>query len=386
VTPPATLNANLIALVAALVPGYTVQLPGILIEDMSSTAVGALTVIDAARVDAINNVSPGTANPYILNFLGQQFGIPQGLPANGSVYVVFTGSPGYVIVPGFLVSDGTYQYQVQDGGVIGSGGTSSPIYAVATNAGTFAIGAASVTQVVTAVPGGYSLTVTNPLAGVPASAAETVESYQSRLLQAWNSPLSGWQTYLKTLLQAVPGVNARLISIIPNSTNFEIICGGGDPYATAYAIYQAVSNIGFLAGSYVNSGRNVSASIYDAPNTYSVVFVAAQNATCTCAVTWNTTLANFTSSALVNALIIPAVQSYINGIVVGQPINLLVLTELIQQAISPVLSASNLTTLTFAFEINSSSVSPTAGTSIIPSVDFETALYMSATGCTSVQG
>src|SRR5271168_3290506 len=83
-TPPATLNAQLIANATALAPGLTANLPGSLIEDLSSTATGALIVLDQARVDYINSLAPGAANPFVLYLLGQQAGIPQGLTTNTS--------------------------------------------------------------------------------------------------------------------------------------------------------------------------------------------------------------------------------------------------------------------------------------------------------------
>jgi hypothetical protein len=384
-TPPATLQQALIASVAAMVPNYTASLPGSMIEDMSSTDVGALVVVDQARVDAVNNVSPYAANPYILAQLGAMFGVPSGVSANGNANVVFSGSPGYVIPPGFLVSDGTNQYAVQDGGTIGTGGSSQSIYVVATNSGTFAIPANSIVTPVTSVPSPYSLTVTNPLAGVPATAAETMEAYRSRVLEAFAVSIQGTPSYLKTLLLALPGVSPRLVSVRQSGSSWQVICGGGDPFQIAGAIYAGVSQIGLLAGSSISSLRNVTVSIYDAPDTYTIVYVSPPQQTVTVAVTWNTTLANFTASALVNQYIVGAVQAYTNSILVGQPINLLMMTEQIQLAIAPVLAPNNLTTLQFAVTINSVPVSPTAGTSVIAS-DPESSFYISASGATSVQG
>ncbi len=383
-TPPATLYEALIASVAAEVPGYTAILPGSLIDDVAGTDVGALIAIDQARVDAVNSVTPYAANPYLLAQLGQQFGLPQGLGANGSVYLVFTGSAGYVIPPGFIVSDGTNQYVVQDGGTIATGGTSSPLYAMATNSNIFAIPVGSVTQVITSVPSPYTLTVTNPLAGTPAQAPETVESYRSRLLTAYQVAISGTPAYLKTLLLAVPGVSPRLVAVLQNGTLWEVICGGGDPYQVAGAIYAGVSNVGLLTGS-ATTARNVTVSIYDAPDTYSVVYVNPPVQAVTLAVTWNTTQPNFVSGSAVDQYIIGAGLSYINGIVVGQPINLLVLQEQIQAAVALVLSAPNLTTLEFAVTVNGVAATPTAGTSIIPS-DPESSFAAAATAVTSVQG
>ena len=163
-TPPATLNAALIAGVAAEAPGYTANLPGLLISDLANTGTGALVVQDQARVDSVMSVTPYLANPFVLAAQGLVLGVPQGVSANASLFEVFTGSPGYVIPPGFLFGDGTNQYAIQDGGVVGSGGTSPSLYAVATNSGTFAIPANSCTTVITSVPSPYTLTCTNAFA------------------------------------------------------------------------------------------------------------------------------------------------------------------------------------------------------------------------------
>ena len=385
-TPPATLNAALIAGVAAEAPGYTADLPGLLISDLANTGTGALVVQDQARVDAVNSITPYTANPFVLAAQGLVLGVPQGVSANASVFVVFTGSPGYVIPPGFLVGDGTNQYAIQDGGTVATGGTSQPLYAVATNSGTFAIPASSVTVVVTSVPSPYTLTVTNPLAGVPAQAAETVAAYRSRVLTANQVSVQGTPTMLKTLVMAVPGVSPRLVSVLQSGTNWEVIVGGGDPYQVAGAIYQGVGQIGLLTGSSVSSLRNINASIYDAPDTYNIIFVNPNALVTTLAITWNTTLANYTAAASLNQLAIPAGLAYVNGITVGQPINLLVLQEQIQAAVASVLAPINLTTLQFVVTIGGFAVSPTAGTSIIPPTDNESYFTMAQTACTSVQG
>ena len=182
-TSPVALRQTVEQNVAATNPDYTANLPGSLIEDVLSTQVGGLTQIDQARVDAINSVTPYGANAFVLSQLGQQLGIVQGAPTNTSVYVVISGTAGYVIPPGFIVSDGTYQYVIQSGGVVGTSGSTSQLYAVSTQSGSWAVPAGSVTQIVTSVASGYSLTVTNPEAGTPATSAESVESYRSRVLQ-----------------------------------------------------------------------------------------------------------------------------------------------------------------------------------------------------------
>lgn len=455
-TPPATLNAALIAGVAATNPGYTI-LPADLIEDLSSTATMALVAIDQARIDAVNSVTPLGANPFVLAQLGQQYGVPQGQDANGSVFVAFTGPAGYVFSPGFTVGDGTNQYTLTNGGVIQTSGSTGNLAAVAVSGGTFAIPANTVTQIITSIPSPYAseISVTNPEAGIPASEAQSIPSYQAQVIGAGIVASTGTPAFLKNLLYAITGVQPQLVSILPVTGGWEIVCGGGDPYGVGNAILSAVGDIsrikgsqlaitamtaanpvvittnlshGYVAGNifavtgaspagynvtytvasvtpttittttngsafgaYTGSAalspnpRNVSVSLFQNPNTYTIPYVNPPQQVVTVAATWNTTLTSFTAGLSVDQLAIPAMQNYINSIYVGQPINLLDMSSVFQNAVSSVLSVANLTTLQFVVTINGVTASPTAGTSIIPS-DPESYFFCSPTGATSVQG
>lgn len=453
-TSPATLYENLINYVAAQSPGYTV-LPSGLIDDISGTDVGALVAIDQARVDAINSVTPYGANAFLLAQLGAQFGIPQGASANGSVFVQFSGPPGYVLQPGFLVGDGTNQYSLKDGGVIQTGGVSSQLFAVATNSGTFAIPANSVNQIVTSIPSAYAVTVNNPEAGTPATSSESVQNYRSRVILAGQIASTGTPAYIKTLLYKITGVQQRLVSINQVTGGWQIVCGGGDAYAVANAILQGVPDIAALQGSQLaitgmtnanpvvittnlNHGyqigqtftvtgatpsafnltytvasitptsittttngsgfgaytggakfspnpRNVSVSLFQNPDTYNITFVNPPQQVVTVAVTWNTTLPSFTAGISVNQLAAPALQSYINSIFAGQPINELEMSAVFQNAVASVIDGPNITTLSYAVTINGVVVTPSAGTSIIAS-DPESYFFCSNTGVTVTQG
>lgn len=248
---PASLLAKLVAAVTAINPGYTADLPGSLIEDISSTDVAALALIDSFRVELVNSLTPFGANAFILNQLGQTYGVPIGTQTNTSVYLIFTGPAGFLIGAGFTVSDGTYQYIVQDGGIIGQSGATSPLFAVASIEGTWAVPANTVVNLVTSVPATISpaIMVTNPQAGIPGAADETESQYRSRVLQAGLATAQGIPTFLRTLLGNVTGVQQRLISILQNHGGWEIIVGGGDPYEVAFAIYSALFDINTLVGS-----------------------------------------------------------------------------------------------------------------------------------------
>lgn len=247
---PAAVQANLISRVAAIVPGYTADLPGSLIEDISSTDTIAIIECDSARVGAVNSLTPAGANQFLLLQLGEMLGVRQGEQSNTSVYVVFESDPGFVIGSGFLVSDGTFQYRVINGGIVGDDGETLPLFCVATLAGTWSVPAGTVTRLITSVPEGRIVECVNREPGIPGADTETEASFRARVLQANLAASQGMARYLRTLLTRVPGVQPRLVQPIQQpGGGWEIVVGGGDPYQVAYAIYTALFDISTLVGS-----------------------------------------------------------------------------------------------------------------------------------------
>lgn len=247
---PASLRAQLLASVAAERPGYTANLPGSLIEDVSSTDVAAIALCDSARVETVNSLTPYGANAFVLAQLGEALGVSIGGTTNTSVFLVFDGPVGYVVSPGFRVSDGTHQYVVRDGGIVEEGGESRPLFAVATVQGTWAVPAGTVNQLITSVPSGIALAVTNPAPGTPGlSTGESESSYRARVLDANLAVSQGATRYLKTLLGQVEGVQSRLISVRQATGGWMVICGGGDPYAVADAIFRSLFDLSNLVPS-----------------------------------------------------------------------------------------------------------------------------------------
>lgn len=249
---PDVVRAAIIAYVTGIDPGYTATLPGSLIEDICSTDVGAILQCNAALVELVNSLTPYGANVLLLNQLGTIQGIVQGTTTATSVSVVFSnGSAGTVIPVGFTVSDGTYQYTIQDGGVVESGGSTASLFCLATIAGSWTPAANSVTTFITQAPASSpDLTVTNPLAGTPGGGTESEGSYRARALQANLATSTGTPALLKTALGNVSGVQQRLIALRQQSAGgWEVIVGGGDPYAVANAIYNSIFDFTFLVGS-----------------------------------------------------------------------------------------------------------------------------------------
>jgi len=385
---PAALNSALIATVQAENAGFTANLPGLLLEDLTSTATAALAQMDQARVDAINSVTPYGANAFILPQQGQMLGIALGTPTNTSVLVVISGPsvPGFVIPAGFVVSGGQYQYVIQTGSTIGTDGQTVPMLAVAAQSGTWAVPAGSVTQIITSLQSPYNtaLTVTNPQAGTPATTSEDPPSYRARIVQASQIAGQGTAAYIRTLLGDLPGVIQRLVSVVQSPFGYEVICGGGDPYQVAGAIYAAVLDFSSIVGSQTSS-RNVTVTITDGPDQYQVTYVNPPQQVVTVNLIWNTNLPNFTAGAQVSQLGAPAIQSYINSIVVGQPMNLNALYGAFISSISSVLAVANLSALSATFTVNGSTVTPEAGTELILS-DPESYFQASASGVVVSQG
>jgi hypothetical protein len=513
-TPPATLNATIISDAQALSPGLTANLPGSLIEDLASTATGAVVVQDQGIVDLGNSIAPPFANPPVLYQLGMQYGVPQGQGSNTSVYVTFLSSNyGFVINAGFVVSDGTNQYIVQDGGAISASGQSQPLYCLAVNPGSWAVPIGTVIQIVTSLPTGITMTCTNTTSGLPGETTQSLESYQAQVIQAGQAVAQGFPQFLKTQLQNVSGVQSNLISLTAVGSNWKIICGGGDPYQVANAIYQGMfdfnnlvgstilaasitsvyapvvttnlnhgyssgqvmqlvgaaggswgtdtSGINFIAavttettftlnvaiasiawasgtvtvtttephnlpsgttagniygctptayngaytltrtgantftyplasnpgtatnlgytpydgsgnGTYTTNSayitpnlRNIVVSINDYPDTYSIPFVIPPAQQVSVALTWNSIATNYVSATAVAAAGAPALDSYINGIGVGQPINIYDMQAAFKKSIATLLDITLISQMTFVVTINGIVTSPVAGTGVI---------------------
>jgi hypothetical protein len=251
-TPPATLRQQLISLVTSTNPGYTANLPASMIEDISSTDVGAIIISNQFMIDLINSITPYGANQFILNQLGVEiYGIQPESATNTAVDLIFFGVPGFIIIPGFVVSDQSQLYICADGGVINTNGQSLPIHAIAVNAGTWAVPAGSVNTIVTSVPPNINLSVINPTDGIPSIGTEDVSSFRTRTLTAGLAASTGMDRYLKTLLWNVPGVVQRLVSVRQNldTGRWVILVGGGDPYQVAWCIYYALFDIQTLERS-----------------------------------------------------------------------------------------------------------------------------------------
>jgi hypothetical protein len=369
-TPPAVLLARLIEKVSAKVPGYTANLPAGLITDLASTATGAIALIDQAMVDAINSVSPYGANIPMLDQLGNIYGVSQGAGYNTSVYVVFIGDPGFIVPKGFTVSDGNYQYQVQNNVIVPASGQTDSIYCLAIQSGTWAVPAGSVTQIITSVPATVTLSCTNLIAGIPGDDAQTEYSYRSQVMQSGMSTAQGVPDFLKAQLRKVSGVKENLISYRQVSTGkWAVIVGGGDTYDVAAAIFAAIPDISVLTVDVAEDGAaqpdSVTVTIQDYPDEYDVPYIIPTSQAVTVILTWNTTSLNAVNPDTVSALANPLIVEYVNALAVSEPINIYQIQTLFLGIMTTLVNPTQVSLIDIQIGINGKIVEPEEGTDLV---------------------
>lgn len=249
-----SLRDQLVAEATALAPGLTTELPGSLIEDMASTAAGALVVADQARVDLINSVGPNTANLEMLTLLAQQYGIPPQKTMGSTTVTVVFSSPniGFLVPKGFIVSDGQYQYAINESVIITSSGVSSPVTATGVQGGSWTVPQNSVTTIITSVPANIALTCNNPIAGTPGVYDETNSEFRARVWAAGMPTVQGYPGFIRTELNKVANIDPRQVSVIQNGNYWTVLCGGGDVYEMAAAIFRSAGDISRLVASSLN--------------------------------------------------------------------------------------------------------------------------------------
>ena len=369
-TPPKTLLSTLISNVAQKVPGYTANLPAGLITDLASTATGALALIDQARVDLINSVSPYGANEALLLQLGNIYGVTVGSGSSTSVYVVFNGPPGFVIPKGFVVSDGNFQYSVQTNTIIPAPGQSPPVYCLATSPGTWAVPEGSVTQIITSVPASQPVTCSNPTAGLPGSDKQDIASYRAQVLQSGMFAVQGTPDCTVAALKNVEGTKENLISYRQVETDkWVVIVGGGDPYEVGYAIYQSVPDISRLTNDVANpSGapvdkRTIQITVW--PDVYDVPYVEPVSQNAQVFIEWNTVSTAYVDPAGVKNAVSQNIVDYINAIPVGQPVNIFEIQDIFLRSVSALVPPTLVSMITIAIGINGSIKPPDAGTSLV---------------------
>jgi len=142
-----------------------------------------------------------------------------------------------------------------------------------------------------------------------------------------------------------------------------------NPGADTVLGYTDFDTVG--AGSYTGNGvitpnlHNITVSINDYPDTYSITFINPFAQTVQVALVWNTISTNYVSPTSIAAAGIPAIVTYINSIAVGQPINIFEMQTVFQAAVASLLPTSLISEMQFTVLINGVTTSPASGTGMI---------------------
>lgn len=338
------LRQQVIETATRLSPGITTDLPGSLIEDMTSTSVGALLVCDQASVDLINSCSPYGANVHLLKQLGAIYGVQQGKDEHLGVCRIL-GAARLWYSKGFTVGDGTYLYTVRRDTVIPDSGQTEPVYCLATTTGIWAVPAGTVNQVKTSVPESYQVTCTNLTAGLPGTDEQSPASYRAQVMQAGMFSVQGTPDCYRSALKKVNGVQENLISFRQATLGkWVAVVGGGDPYEVAYAIYKAVPDISILTNDVSNpSGaevekKTIPITVY--PDVYQVPFVVPSSQNVVVLITWNSASTTYIDPAGVAKAVQQNIADYVNAIAVGQPINIFQIQDIFLKSVEGLVAAS----------------------------------------------
>ncbi|MGK4402063.1 ubiquitin-activating E1 FCCH domain-containing protein [Citrobacter portucalensis] len=150
------------------------------------------------------------------------------------------------------MSDGIYTYTLNDATIIPSSGVTPQVTCTATTTGSWAVPAGTVTQIITSVPDEITLTCTNPVAGVPGLERESNYQFRDRVWESQMSTVQGYPGFIRQKLTDVNGVQARLVSVVQDGNSWIIMCGGGDIYEMAGAIFKSAGDISRLKGATVD--------------------------------------------------------------------------------------------------------------------------------------
>lgn len=368
-TSPEDILTNYVNRLNDVYPEFTL-LPPDLVSGFVQTATIGLSEIDQTGVDLINSVSPYSVNIPLVREYGYLYGITQVVSQNVQVFLTFTGTPNAPIGKGFLVSNGNYQFSVQNNVRIPSTGTLTNVLALGVSAGNYPVPENTITQIITSIPSNITLTVNNPNPGIPPTDPESIDDYRERVLLSGQRTVQGGPDFIKSTISNVPGVSPNLVAVRnPAPGQFAVVVEGGDDISVANAIYESIPDVSSLTADVTNvSGQainSVTINIISPPDTYPVTFIRPSVQTVTLAVTYKTITAVAVSVDTVSALVSEPIADYINNLMIGAPINLLLISDIFINSVASVIPGDEISFLGFEATINGTVVPPETGTDII---------------------
>lgn len=195
----------------------------------------------------MNGISPAYANDFIIEQLGSAFGIKRKDKAKQNVMLEFEGLAGVIIPSGTQVgsADGQYTFSTTTQGIIKADGKAT-INAEAEDYYDKIIDANTLNVMITDILNVNS--ANNPNSSSEPILEENFSDYRARVQNRMQANRNGTMATLYDNLLNVKGVSSRLITYRLDSklidgarlNTLEIVCGGGDDYEVAEAIFNSI--------------------------------------------------------------------------------------------------------------------------------------------------
>ncbi len=198
-------------------------------------------------VNIMNGISPAYANDFIINQLGQAFGLKRKDKQLQTVTLAWKGLEGVIIPEGSQAGseDGQYIFSTTEQAIIKADGTAS-VNAEADDYYSKIVDANTLNVLISDILNVES--VNNPNASSEPIEAETITEYRTRVQNRCKANRSGTIAILNDNLLKVDGVSSRLTTYRTDTeitegyklNTLEIVVGGGDDYQVAEAIFNSI--------------------------------------------------------------------------------------------------------------------------------------------------
>lgn len=198
-------------------------------------------------VNLMNGISPAYANDFIIEQLGSAFGTKRKDKSLQNVMLEFEGLAGVIIPAGTQVgsADGQYTFSTIKQGIIKADGKAI-INAEAEDYYDKIIDANTLNVMITDILNVNSCN--NPNSSSEPILEENFSDYRARVQNRMQANRNGTAATLNDNLLNVKGVSSRLITYRLDSklidgarlNTLEVVCGGGDDYEVAEAIFNSL--------------------------------------------------------------------------------------------------------------------------------------------------
>lgn len=262
------------------------QLPSSIQMNLIDESVVMINEIQDMIVNTMNSISPVYANDYIINQLGEAYGLKRKEESKATVTLTFTGKAGVIIPEGSQATteDGSMLFSTTAQAVIKANGEAE-VSAEGMENYKDDIEVDTVNVLVSNILNVDG--VTNKNSGSSSSNAETNKEYRERVQNSMLSNRVGTIAYMLNQICGIEGVTQRFTSIrIVDGykgeykiNNIEAVVGGGDDYEIAEAIFNSTLYPDMTISNADDTARQITKNIIFNGVSYPISFTRPKKST-----------------------------------------------------------------------------------------------------------